>query len=332
MKRLLLSAIFAVSAVAVIGESPVAAADKLKQEKPVNNMPQVDISQQMKPEVGHSDERIKEAQPGYVPGVSTTGGDFRVTCNPSHMNNDDPIVYPDRESAAHHHTYFGNTTTDYKSTPDILKTTGNSTCFGGVANRSAYWVPSLIDTTNNKPIRPDWALFYYKGGDITPPNGLVIIAGDQTATEDDPQSLHVVDFQCNPHLDGYKSWKNRQNHILPCSGDLVATVQFPNCWDGVNLDSPNHKAHMAYHNGSSCPGSHPKQIPNITYAIHYDVKSTDNLRLASDNYIGGAGGYSFHGDYIFAWNDDVLNTWFENCNGKDKDCHANLLGNGLELY
>ena len=299
----------------------------------ISNMPKVDISKQMKPEIGHSDKRVKVAQAGYVPNAnSTTGGDFRIACNPSHMSNDDPIVYPNQQSAAHHHTFFGNTKTDYTSTPDELKISGNSTCFGGIANRSAYWVPSLIDTSQDKAIKPDWALFYYKGGDITPPNGLVIIAGDQTATKDKSQSLNVIDFQCNPHIDGYQSWKTRKNHIIPCSGDLVATVQFPNCWDGENLDSPNHKAHMAYHNGSSCPASHPKEIPNITYAIHYEVKETSNLRLASDNYIGGAGGYSFHGDYMFAWDDDVLETWFAECNDKDRDCHANLLGNGKELY
>lgn len=331
MKILLLltCAVFAIS----VGAEIATTTPKEASAKPIEtNMPQIDISQQMEPEIGHADERIKEAQPGYVPGRSTTGGDFRIACHPSHMNNDDPIVYPNQEGAAHHHTYFGNVTTDYKSTPDGLKTTGNSTCFGGIANRSAYWVPSLIDTTQDKPIRPDWALFYYKGGRITPPNGLVIIAGDHLATKDKPQRLNVVDFQCNPHINGNLSWRSRKNHIVPCSGDLVATVQFPNCWDGKNLDSPNHKAHMAYHNGSSCPSSHPKEIPNITYAIHYEVTSTDNLRLSSDNYEGGAGGYSFHGDYMFAWDDTVLETWFEHCNGKDKDCHANLLGNGKELY
>ena len=180
-----------------------------------------------------------------------------------------------------------------------------------------------IEITKAKPLD--------KAYKLSDSGGLYLLV-NVTATKDKSQSLNVIDFQCNPHIDGYQSWKTRKNHIIPCSGDLVATVQFPNCWDGEKLDSPNHKAHMAYHNGSSCPASHPKEIPNITYAIHYEVKETSNLRLASDNYIGGAGGYSFHGDYMFAWDDDVLETWFAECNDKDRDCHANLLGNGKELY
>lgn len=29
-----------------------------------------------------------------------------------------------------------------------------------------------------------------------------------------------------------------------CSYGIMTSVRFPNCWDGVNLDSPDHMAHM----------------------------------------------------------------------------------------
>lgn len=301
------------------------------------HMPEVDSSLNMKPAVGYSEMRLKPET--YTPapvGGSSTGGDFRIECLQNKMSEDDPIVFKNKKGAAHHHSFFGNTDIDFSSTTDSLKKSGNSTCKGGIANRSAYWVPSLIYTPQNKPIKADWALFYYKGGDITPPNGLVIIAGDQTASPAKPQSLNVIDWQC--HVNGstdtsYAEYLARKPHIIPCSHDLTATVKFPACWNGVDLDSPDHKSHMSYYNESGrCPASHPKNIPDITYAIHYNVSSTEGLRLSSDDYVGGAGGYSFHGDYMFAWDDDVLEVWFANCNGKDRDCHANLLGNGKELY
>ena len=31
-----------------------------------------------------------------------------------------------------------------------------------------------------------------------------------------------------------------------CTGGLRAEVTFPSCWDGLNLDSADHKSHMAY--------------------------------------------------------------------------------------
>jgi hypothetical protein len=32
----------------------------------------------------------------------------------------------------------------------------------------------------------------------------------------------------------------------PGSSYLSAKITFPGCWDGKNLDSPDHRSHMAY--------------------------------------------------------------------------------------
>jgi len=300
------------------------------------NMPHVDLNKEFTPVLGYADKRIEPAPDWYKPGVSgnSSGGQFRIECGPSHQSNDDPIVYPGQEGAAHHHTFFGNTGTDYNSTPESLKESGNSTCHGGIANRSAYWLPSLIDTTSSTPLKPEWALFYYKGGDAKVPNGLVMIAGDGSATKDNPQpGRDRIQWQCNSSTLGAEAWMNRKNHIpQDCSGDLVAIINFPNCWDGVNLDSADHKSHMAYANGSECPASHPVSISNITGNVHYTVTDASKLRLSSDNYEGGEGGYSLHMDYVFAWDQEVLDTWYQNCEEAKQDCHANLLGDGNWLY
>ena len=43
----------------------------------------------------------------------------------------------------------------------------------------------------------------------------------------------------------------------PCPGGIRATVIFPSCWDGVNLDSPNHQSHVAYDpSGNVLAGKH----------------------------------------------------------------------------
>lgn len=292
------------------------------------NMPMVDVSKNMVPEVGFSNKRVQQAPAGYTPGSSTTGGDFRIHCDASHMANDDFIVYPNQQGAAHHHTFFGNTGAYFNSTPTTIKNSGNSTCQGGIANRSSYWLPSLIDTTTGTPLKPEWALFYYKGGSVKPPNGLMMIAGNHLATKDNQQGRDAINWQCNADQLGATAYNNRTNYILPCNGDLTAVVHFPNWWDGENLDSADHKSHMSY----TRTATHTKELPNISGIIHYNVNGTQNLRLSSDNYIGGNGGYSLHMDYVFGWDDDVLNTWWQNCNIPDKDCHADLLGDGTWLY
>ena len=44
---------------------------------------------------------------------------------------------------------------------------------------------------------------------------------------------------------------------------------FPSCWDGKNLDSPDHKSHMSYPNGAfndgTCPPSHPVHLISLFY-------------------------------------------------------------------
>ncbi|MFL6662370.1 MAG: DUF1996 domain-containing protein, partial [Rhizobacter sp.] len=97
-------------------------------------------------------------------GVPSDIGAFRISCDFSHMANDDPIVFPNQPGRSHLHTFFGNTGTDAFSTADSIATTGNSTCRGGTANRSAYWVPSMIDTKTGAPVRPADAMIYYKTG------------------------------------------------------------------------------------------------------------------------------------------------------------------------
>lgn len=32
----------------------------------------------------------------------------------------------------------------------------------------------------------------------------------------------------------------------PCPAGIMVNVRFPTCWDGKNLDSPDHMSHVAY--------------------------------------------------------------------------------------
>lgn len=53
-----------------------------------------------------------------------------------------------------------------------------------------------------------------------------------------------------------------------CLGGIRSNILYPTCWDGVNLDSPDHKSHVAYptagpqqftgsSTGGACPSTHP---------------------------------------------------------------------------
>jgi hypothetical protein len=269
-----------------------------------------------------------------APDSSDGTGNFRTVCGFSHMAFDDPIVYPGQPGVSHLHAFFGNVGANAYSTAQSLANSGNSTCLGGIANRSAYWVPALINTASKKPLVPGASIWYYKTGyggvtaaSVKPmPAGLRMIAGDMMATG----------AQSMAHWSCHESGTLRGATIPNCPvGEHVAmTIQFPQCWDGANLDSTDHKSHMAYPTGRGCPASHPVALPEITLNVHYLVRAANEAldwKLSSDRLTLPAG-YSAHADWFDGWNPDIRNAWVANCNQKAKDCHAHLVGDGRELY
>lgn len=304
-------------------------------------MPAVDISKNMTPAIGYSELRI---QPTTELPTASGDGAFRVACQPSHMGNDDPIVYPNQPGAAHHHTFFGNTSTSAKSDLMHMDIAGNSTCTGGSMNHSAYWIPSMINTATNQPVKPTGAIFYYKSWDVPnalikqPPKGLRMIAGNSKATD---AATSTGRYSCvTPSNGSGTPWSQT---IPNCSAGTTLLMQiiFPQCWDGINLDSPNHKDHMAEASqgimtANKCPASHPVGIPQVAMSINFDVTATDqtkNWRLASDNYANTiAGGYSSHADWVNGWPETTMTGFMKNCLNKGLDCHAHLLGDGRMFY
>jgi len=63
-----------------------------------------------------------------------------------------------------------------------------------------------------------------------------------------------------------------------CAGGIRTTITFPTCWDGKNVDSPDHKAHVAYpdrgtfESSGSCPASHPVKLPQLMYEVMWKVR------------------------------------------------------------
>lgn len=271
--------------------------------------------------------RIKPTSQQPV-GSPHDNGAFRVWCDFSHMNYDDAILYPGQQGRAHLHTYFGNTDVDYRTVAEGLDKRGNSTCNGGIMNRSAYWIPAMIDTLLDMPLKPRNVLVYYKHGKAQViPKGLKMIAGNMHS--DGPQDM--VWYECN------EQYASRSRFIPDCGrGGLISmSVTFMDCWDGRNLDSSDHASHMRYSTNGVCPASHPRRIPTINVIAYYNIQSngTRSWRLSSDNYTTDKrGGFSGHADFIMGWDETLHKVLVDNCINTARDCHAHLTGDGREYY
>lgn len=295
-------------------------------------------------------------------------GILRINCDFSHSSYDDPIVFPGEEGAAHLHRFYGNTDVDFDTTLESLYTEGLSTCQGNELNRSAYWVPALL--TPQPTSNDGWAqvpavvggsdeaheVFYYSAGvddleSIQPiPAGLRMIAGDHSATPQEPQDTSIVRWHCQSWESDDASNPRFSSTIPDCSApDRVRMdIFFPSCWNGVDLDSEDHKSHMAYpvrdDSGSVvCPTSHPVPIVRPSYHYAFGVKpevfdpatqASTGWRLSADSYVVGAdspGGASLHADWFNGWHPAVMEAILETCIQGRLDCHDGNLANGFRL-
>ena len=289
-------------------------------------------------------------------------GAFRFICGSGHLSYDDPIVYPCQPGVSHLHQFYGNTGTNAYSTFETLRTSGKSSCANGTdspGNRSAYWTPAMLDGKGNV-VQPDWEAVYYKRrpisdpkcsrtsgdpqaeGDCVPiPNGIQFTFGFNPANPSAPKTggPHFVCSGADAGTGTYPDIPSAAPNC-PVGTQLLAELDAPSCWDGQNLDSPDHRSHIAEPSYGSwgylkCDAQHPFVIPTFHLAIAYTVAPGDDLTqwtLSSDHLAPNQPhGYTLHGDYKEAWDDDVKAMWTKGCVDGLLNCSGGDLGNGRQI-
>lgn len=301
---------------------------------------------------------------GIIPASSAPDvvGAFRFICNPSHLAYDDPIVYPGQPRRSHLHQFFGNTGANAYSTYASLRTSGDSTC-ANMLNRSAYWMPAMLDGHGGVVV-PDYVTVYYKRlpaddpactrqgiACVKLPRGLRYVFGYNMMNPIESPT-GAAWFNC----DGPTATQGHYADIVaagakcPVGNRLGAIINAPDCWNGKDLDSPDHRSHMAYASYGDwgylkCPATHPYVIPAFTMGVWYTTDenldrsgfwtgSKATWHLASDEMAGMAPmrpGSTFHADWFGAWDDSVMSMWSDNCVGKMLNCSGADLGNGKQM-
>ena len=270
-------------------------------------------------------------------------GAFRFICGAGQLSYDDPIVFPGQSGKSHLHQYYGNTSANANSTFASLRASGDSTCNnmgnGTAANRSAYWMPAMLDGKGHV-VMPDYVSVYYKREPLYSsactdnicvgiPNGLKYIQGFDMANGS--PGPRPGNFLC-----GSTVMPNLANARANCNvGQKIAMrIQSLECWNG-QLDSPDHRSHFANMGATKCPSTHPYLVPQFTIAAFYTIGSGDDVgqwSLSSDSMFPNLPkGATLHFDYFEAWDVLVKDMWVNNCVGKLLNCSGGDLGNGKQL-
>ena len=195
---------------------------------------------------------------------------------------------PESPGRSHNHTYVGNVSVDASTTAQSL--VGNTTTCEGGADASAYWFPTLYVGT--EPVHPLTTVVYYVkrvAGDVSPmPAGLKMVAGNANARTRQPKG--TVAWSC-----GAVGGRPRFYTVRQCGDDqlLQLQVNFPNCWNGKALDSPDHKRHVMYAANGRCPASHPVEMPTLALILLYPPLPAE-AKVAS-------GRFAMHADFMNGW-------------------------------
>ncbi len=216
---------------------------------------------------------------------------IRIQCDVGQVNNVDPIVMPGMAGMSHYHQFFGNRSTNEKTTTASLLANRPSTCRNR-ADFSAYWAPQLWQ--GSTAIAPkSMTVLYAKtvtSAVVAHPAGMVLIAGNAKATT--AQDLSIVSWYCGNNV------QNAAATPPVCTGnqDLVGLIRFPECWNGKDLDSTDHKSHVTYAvNGVCATGT--VALPQLQMHIHYPAQTDVSTLAMSSGSI-----YSLHADFMNGWN------------------------------
>lgn len=258
---------------------------------------------------GHAYVYSAEQARAMVEQQAVPGSEFRVTCASSHRRQDDPIVFAGQAGVSHMHEFFGNRTTNAFSTLTSLRA-GSTNCTP-LADKSAYWVPTLYQ--NGQPVAPESVTIYYQGihdrtRAVAHPQGLRYVVGNAKAAS--PAENPAARWSCTTQAPSHRDFL-----VCPPGTKVETYLDFPTCWNGRDLDSANHRDHMAFAVGLVCPSSHPVVVPRLEFLITYPVNGTGLSLGGTLNGVNvtSAPGYTFHGDFMNAWDPAELQRRVSDC-------------------
>ena len=111
-----------------------------------------------------------------------------------------------------------------------------------------------------------------------------------------------------------------------CADGMRLELMFPSCWNGKDVDSPDHKSHMAFPTEvmtGTCPEGFETRLVSLFYETIWD---TTQFAGQAGEFVMANGdpiGTGYHGDFMMGWNEDFLQQAVDTCtnlSGEVEDC------------
>ncbi|MFI2428533.1 DUF1996 domain-containing protein [Streptomyces sp. NPDC018955] len=280
---------------------------------------------------------IESVQPNVTEPKQTENasrGTFTSECGVNEnglFNSDNVIAAPGVSNGAHHfHDYIGNQATNAFSSDEDLAAAETSCADQG--DKSSYYWPVLrlqngtqeqdaqspgggIEGNAGEIVTPKEVTLTFEGnpqGEVTAmPRLLRIITGDAKSFVNGPANANAS-WSCT----GFEDRQLTDKYPLcPQGSDVVRSFDFQSCWDGRNIDSANHRTHMAFADeAGNCPAGF-KAVPQLVQRIVYDVDAPSLDDGGKTTPLFAVDSFpeqlhkpiTDHGDFINVFDEDLMN-------------------------
>ncbi|KAG9676634.1 hypothetical protein KCU99_g3545, partial [Aureobasidium melanogenum] len=275
----------------------------------------------------------------------------------------DPIMDPGKVSD-HVHVIHGGSNFGIDNTPQDLVNSDCTSC-AVTQDKSAYWTPPLYflhaNGTAEMVEQVGGMLAYYllyndaanPNGKITAfPEGFQMISGDkrlrsfpypipdndksswtaeqmtQSALSQKALGFNCLNYAATPEASLYRHFLPDKDYLdANCLDGIRLELMFPSCWNGKDLDSDDHRSHVAFPDlvmSGSCPEGFGTKLPSLFFETifnTYAFKGVDGQFVLS---MGDPTGYGYHGDFQMGWDSsDFLQSAVDTCtnaSGQIQDC------------
>jgi hypothetical protein len=297
---------------------------------------------------------VQPTQQTPPPSADASRGTFATSCGVNEnglFNSDNVIVAPGVTNGAHHfHDYVGNQANNAFASDDDLANADTSCVDQG--DKSSYFWPVLrlqngtqeqdaqapgggIEGNAGEIVTPKEVTMTFVGnarGEVTAmPRLLRIITGDAKAFVNGTANANAS-WSCT----GFEDRQLKDKYPLcPDGSDVVRTFRFQSCWDGSNIDSANHRTHVAFAGADgSCPGGF-QAIPQLVQRIVYDVDAPSLQDGGRTTPLFAVDSFpeqlhkpvTDHGDFINVFDEDLMGQMVD-CINEGRTCGAGAGGDG----
>jgi Domain of unknown function (DUF1996) len=150
----------------------------------------------------------------------------------------------------------------------------------------------------------------------------------QFALQQKAIGFNCLNYKAPPEPSLYRHYLPDKDYMDErCEDGIRFELMFPSCWNGKDVDSPDHKSHMAYPNlvmTGNCPEGFETRLVSLLYETiwnTYAFKGEDGRFVISN---GDPTGFGYHGDFIQGWDPGFLKQAIDTCtnpSGLIEDCH-----------